>query len=583
MRESNLLNDTLIATHRLYDTAALETESPSKEQLEQELADARLLHRLSIELIQEDGTAGLFKKIVEAAVAIMRSQYASMQMLYPDPEHGGVGKLRLLASSNFSPEAEKFWEWVYRDTGSSCGAALRAQSRAIIPNFATDEYMQTAPTLPIFLGAGIFAAQSTPLYSRSGKLLGMISTHWNYPYTPPERHLRLLDILARQAADLIERTQTNESLRQSEERLRALTTATNDVIYRMSPDWKEMYHLDGRNFLSDTGKAITDWLQKYIHPKDQQHLTEAIHRAIETKSIFQLEHQVLKADGSLGWTFSRAIPIFNGEGSIVEWFGVASDITEKRSFVTELEHRVEARTKELQRSNEDLQQFAHVASHDLKEPVRKIKTFGLRLMNDLSNNIIDNIKGHTEKILESANRMSTMIEGVLTYSSLNVAEQKIETLNLNRIISDIQNDLEVVISQKAALISSGELPQIEGVQVLIYQLFYNLINNSLKFSKENEKPLITINADRTLIDGVKYVRISVKDNGIGFDPKHSTEIFQPFTRLNSKNKYDGTGLGLALAKKIVERHRGKIECTGRNNQGAVFIITLPVMQSCAAE
>src|SRR5579872_2250943 len=167
----------------------------SKAQLEKELADARLLHRLSIELIQEDGTAGLYKKIVEAAVAIMRSQYASMQILYPDS--GGIGKLRLLASSGFSPEAEKFWEWVYRHTGSSCGAALRAEKRVIIPDFETCEFMQSAPTLPVFLQAGIFAAQSTPLYSRSGKLLGMISTHWNYRHNPPQRLLDLLDILAR--------------------------------------------------------------------------------------------------------------------------------------------------------------------------------------------------------------------------------------------------------------------------------------------------------------------------------------------------------------------------------------------------
>src|ERR1700753_443055 len=121
-------------------TAVVDSKtSLNKEQLGAELADARLLHRLSVELIQEDGTAGLYKKIVEGAVAIMRSQYASMQMLYPEP--GTIGKLRLLASSGSSPEAEKFWEWVYRHTGSSCGAALRAEKRAIISNFETCEFM----------------------------------------------------------------------------------------------------------------------------------------------------------------------------------------------------------------------------------------------------------------------------------------------------------------------------------------------------------------------------------------------------------------------------------------------------------
>jgi signal transduction histidine kinase len=550
--------------------------SPSKEQLEAELADARLLHRLSIELIQEDGTAGLYKKIVEGAVAIMRSQYASMQMLFPDP--GNVGKLRLLASSGFSPEGEEFWKWVYRHTGSSCGAALRAQKRVIIPDFSTCEFMRGAPNLAVFLEAGIYAAQSTPLYSRAGKLLGMISTHWSFPHNPPQRHLDLLDILARQAADLIERTQTAEALRESEERLRALATATNDVIYRMSADWTEMYHLDGRSFLSDTHEPISNWLQKYILPEDQEYVTSAIQDAVRKKTVFQLEHRVVRADGSVGWTFSRAVPIINHDDEVVEWFGAASNITEKKSLLTRLKGLVDERTKELQRSNEDLQQFAHVASHDLKEPVRKIRTFGLRLKNELADNLNENSRLYTEKILESAMRMSTMIEGVLTYSSLDAIEEKFELLDLNTIVADIRDDLELPIQQKGATIQCDELPKIEGVRVLIYQLLYNLINNSLKFSKESVKPVIAIGGSSFSSDGKGYLKIVVTDNGIGFDPDYNASIFNTFTRLHSKSKIDGTGLGLSLSKKIVERHHGVIWAEGVKNVGATFTISLPLRQ-----
>jgi len=435
----------------------------TKAQLEADLADARLLHRLSIELIQEDGTTGLYKKIVEAAVKIMRSQYASMQMLYPDD--GAIGKLRLLASSGFSPEAEKFWEWVYRHTGSSCGAALRAQERVIIPDFTTCTFMQHAPTLPIFLGAGIYAAQSTPLYSRSGTLLGMISTHWSYPHQPSEQHLNLLDILARQAADLIERTQTAEALKQSEERL--------------------------------------------------------------------------------------------------------------KNLMLQLEEKVEERTKQLQRSNDDLQQFAHVASHDLKEPVRKIKTFGLRLKKELDTVGNEESKIYVEKVLESASRMNTMIEGVLTYASFDALDQKMEVVNLNTILADIQNDLEVLIQQKGAIIKYNTFPSLEGISVLVYQLFYNLINNSLKFSKQDVCPVIKIDLIATDKD---LVKIAVSDNGIGFDAEYNNKIFNTFTRLNSKQKYDGTGLGLSLVKKIVERHSGTIEASGVTNIGAIFTLTLPLKQ-----
>ncbi|HEY4061458.1 MAG TPA: ATP-binding protein [Puia sp.] len=554
--------------------------SLSKEQLEAELADARLLHKLSIELIQEDGIAGLYKKIVEAAVAIMRSQCATMQMLFPDP--GNIGKLQILASSGFTPEAEEYWKWVYSHTASSCGAVLRARRRVIIPDYSTCEFMQGTPTLPIFLEAGIYAAQSTPLYSRGGKLLGMISTHWTSPYNPPQRHLDLLDILARQAADLIERTQTAEALRESEERLRALAMATSDVIYRVSPDWTKMNHLDGRGFLTDTGKPDNDWLQKYIPPQDQQKVRSAIQNAIQTKSIFQLEHRVFKADGSIGWISSRAIPVTNHDGNIIEWFGAASNITGKKTLLTQLEGLVDERTKELQRSNEDLQQFAHVASHDLKEPVRKIRTFGLRLKNELSGTLNANSTLYTEKILESASRMTTMIEGVLTYSSLNAIDEKIELLDLNKILSDIRNDLEVPIQQKEAVIQYDELPKIEGIQVLIYQLFYNLVNNSLKFSKESEKPLITIHAATHSINGKAYSTIGVTDNGIGFDPGYNETIFNPFTRLHPKSRFDGTGLGLSLSKKIVQRHGGTIRAEGVKNAGATFTINLPLAINAAS-
>ncbi|HET6252932.1 MAG TPA: ATP-binding protein [Puia sp.] len=547
--------------------------SVSKEQLEAELADARLLHKLSIELIQEDGTAGLYKKIVEAAVAIMRSQFGTMQMLYPDG--GRIGKLRLLACSGFTPEAENYWEWVYQHTGSSCGEVLRTRRRVIISDFRTCEFMRNEPTLPIFLDGGIYAAQSTPLYSRTGKLLGMISTHWKHPHNPPQRHLDLLDILARQAADLIERTQTAEKLKESEQRLRALATATNDVIYRMNADWTEMHQLDGRNFLVDS-ETTTDWLRQYIPPEDQEQMMTVIRDAIRTKTMFQLEHRVFKADGSTGWIFSRAIPIVGEKGNIVEWFGAASDITEKRSLLTELEEMVAKRTSELKRSNEDLQQFAHVASHDLKEPVRKIRTYGILLKNELCNAPDGKPGLFTDKILESARRMSTMIEGVLTYSSLNATEQKIELLNINDILSDILNDLEILIQQKNAVVEYGELPKIEGIQVLMYQLFYNLINNSLKFSKETERPMITIGSS-TIVEGeTSYAKIVVADNGIGFDPEHNETIFNTFARLHSKSKFDGTGLGLSLSRKIVERHGGTIIASGRKNEGATFTITLPL-------
>ncbi|MEJ1241436.1 ATP-binding protein [Chryseolinea sp. T2] len=550
----------------------------TKEQLEIELADAALLQRLSIELIQEDGIAGLYKKIVEAAVAIMRSQFGTIQMLYPD-RVDPVGRLRLLASHGFTEDAQKYWEWVYSHSFSSCGEVLRTGKRVIIPDYASCEFMKNAPTLQIFLDGNVYAAQSTPLYSRTGKLLGMISTHWDHVHNPPERHLRLFDILARQAADLIERVNSAEALRQSEERMRALSIATNDIIYKMSPDWNEMYHLDGRNSLQNTGETITNWLEKYILPEDMDRVRNAINKALESNHEFHLEHRVFKADGSVGWVSSRAIPVRDHEGNLVEWYGAASDITEKKAFLEELENRVGLRTLELKRSNEDLQQFAHVASHDLKEPVRKIRTYGLLLQKELEALGEGREKSFLGKILESASRMSTMVDGVLTYSTMNATGKEVELMDLHDVMSDICNDLEILIQEKNASINCYELPKIEGSRVLIYQLFYNLINNSLKFSSLSGKPEIKITSSITGSGDAEYASIVVADNGIGFGAEQNENIFKAFTRLNPKTTYDGTGLGLSLARKIVERHHGSIEAQGQMDTGAIFTVNLPLKQN----
>lgn len=549
----------------------------SKTEIEEELTDARLLQKLSMELVQEEETAGLYQKIMDAAVVIMQSQYASMQVLHKGSD--GHDKLKLLACSGFSPEAEEYWQWVYHNTDSSCGAAYRAGKRVIIPNMAECEFMQGTITLPIYLDGGIFAAQSTPLYSRNGKLLGMISTHWDHPHSPTERDLSLLDILARQAADLIERNQTMDALRESEERLRALTIATSDVIYRMSADWGEMYHLDGHNFLNDTGKSISDWMQKYIIAEERERVTLAITQAIQAKKTFQFEHQVIQADGSTGWTFSRAIPILDKQGNIIEWFGAASNITARKQYESELESRVEYRTRELQRSNEDLQQFAHVASHDLKEPVRKIKTFSFRLQDALPDTIDPKARLYLGKILTSADRMSDMIEGVLKYSTLNASDRKFERVDLQKTLADIQGDLEILIQQKEATFNISKMTCIYGARVLIYQLFNNLINNSLKFIKEGVKPVITISGTTVFLDGIECAQIRISDNGIGFDPAYSKSIFDTFIRLNTRDEYEGTGLGLSLCRKIVELHNGTIEAHGDKNVGATLVVSLPLRQA----
>lgn len=151
-----------------------------------------------------------------------------------------------------------------------------------------------------------------------------------------------------------------------------------------------------------------------------------------------------------------------------------------------------------------------------------------------------------------------------------------EKINLNQIIENIKTDLELVIEEKKAILILDKVPEIEGATILLHQLFYNLIHNALKFSKPDDPPRVTISGKATIIDGIEYAKISIKDNGIGFEPAYSQKIFDAFKRLHSKDEFEGTGLGLALCKRIVERHQGNIAAFGNKVDGAEFIVELPV-------
>jgi PAS domain S-box-containing protein len=280
-------------------------------------------------------------------------------------------------------------------------------------------------------------------------------------------------------------------------------------------------------------------------------------------------------------------PIQEPDGPVTGVNVMATDITEQviarkkiedserqyRELSQQLESIVEERTVELRRSNEDLQQFAHVASHDLKEPVRKMKTFINRLEDEFSGSLPEQGKTYLNKMRMASTRMYDMIDGVLKYSSVNEGEQEIAPVDLNEVLTSIESDLEMLLQQKQAVIEITNLPVIDGARILLYQLFYNLINNALKFSKEKPRIKVSCNVKGSGLGQV--VEITVHDNGIGFSQIYAEKIFNAFSRLHSKDRYEGTGLGLALCKKIAERHHGTIRAIGIENEGSDFIVTLP--------
>ncbi len=314
------------------------------------------------------------------------------------------------------------------------------------------------------------------------------------------------------------------------------------------------------------------------HPDDIQKREKHLEDAMTTGS-FSYELRFIHQKGTKGWIKVKGTVAFDENGKPHKLIGVIQDITEQKAYSESMARQVLERTIELQRSNQDLLQFAHVTSHDLKEPIRKIRTFSNRFQDEFGADIPEKGKIYLEKINQASSRMFSMIDGVLAYSTLNASENPIEKIDLNEVIKEIQSDLEVAIQRHKATFLIKKLPVVEGAYILMYQLFYNLIGNSLKFSRENTSVEINVSASLVKKENVDFSEIIISDNGIGFDNQFCEKIFGTFSRLHSKDLYEGTGLGLALCRRIVERHHGYIHANGEINKGAAFTILLPLKQT----
>lgn len=283
------------------------------------------------------------------------------------------------------------------------------------------------------------------------------------------------------------------------------------------------------------------------------------------------------------------------EEVVIKWVGMFTDIHEQKIANQLLEQRVKERTKELQQinhelevTNHELQQFAYVASHDLKEPLRKIQVFSHLITSKfLSDN--PEAKDYMHRIIRSSNRMSNLITDVLNYSKLSI-ENAFRPINLNQVLDEIMGDMELLIKEKNANISIDPLPRIEVIEPQIRQIFQNILSNALKFSKKDTPLHLSIRGisveslefDANEDQNGAYVKLVFADNGIGFSEEYKEKIFAIFQRLHSKEVYEGTGIGLAIVKKITENHKGRVYVKSEEGVGSTFFIFLPKVQESNA-
>ncbi|SPF41654.1 putative PAS/PAC sensor signal transduction histidine kinase [Syntrophobacter sp. SbD1] len=439
---------------------------------------------------------------------------------------------------------------------------------------------------------------------RSGQVVAVLGIG-NKPEDYTQEDIEAASYLADIAWEITQRKRVEEELRENQSRLDLALRSAHMGVWRWDIVENRRWYDDRVCHLLDINPAefsgTADEVFKAIHPDDRLAVSEALTRAVEHNGRYEAEYRVVHLGGGIHHIAARGRVVRDDNGRPVRVNGIAWDITsrkmmeqELRKSSDELELRVQERTAELRISNEtlrehaaklerlteELQEFAFVASHDLREPLRKIQTFGRMLSGKFEEELSDVGQDYLARMIGSASRMSDLLDSLLNYSRIASLQSQFGPVSLTEVAQHAAGDLELAVTKAEASVEIGELPAIEVDPSQIRQLFQNLIANSIRYRKDTEKPLVKVYGHTN----AGICKIFVEDNGIGFEEQYLDRIFKPFQQLNKKSsKYGGTGMGLAICRKIVERHGGSITARSTPGEGATFIIELPVRHTNKAE
>jgi len=513
------------------------------------------LHQLSTRLVQAGELSVLLGEIIATALDLTGADKGNIQLLQN-------GMLRIIEHRGFDTAFLDYFNNV--EPGKAvCGMALEQKGRVIVESVAGSPIFAGTPALDVLLAAGVRAVQSTPLFSLSGRLLGMFSTHYSMPQVPPERDLRILDILARQAADLIERKMAEQTRRQAQETLNLSLKAGRAGTFdwdaqkdrnRWSDQLLELYGIRREEF----GESTRDW-QAALFPEDRERAIAAMERSLESGE-FEVDFRIVRRDnGQVRWMHGAG-QVFFEDGKPARMVGINVDITDQKRA-----------DEELRRLNRDLEQFAYSVSHDLQEPLRSVQIYSEMLAAAGSEKLEGKALDALNFVRTGAARLEQLLRDLLVYTQASRFETSAEPTDAGECLAAAVQNLAGTISESGAKIDAGALPTVRVHATQLRQVFQNVVGNAIKYGKPGVPPAVRVRAERQN----EQWRFAVADNGIGIDPEYHQRIFGLFKRLHTQHEYNGTGIGLALCRRIVEHYHGRIWVESRPGEGSTFYFTLP--------
>ncbi|GAB3020713.1 hypothetical protein GCM10027284_45110 [Cyclobacterium sediminis] len=380
--------------------------------------------------------------------------------------------------------------------------------------------------------------------------------------------------------DITQEKLISEKIQLSNERFEKIAEATNDAIWDYDVENNEVFR--GVGFKNLFGYGLKDIstdiaaLQKLIHPEDRERIRVKFKEFLNSDTLTNWfeEYRLLCKEGHYAFVIDRAIFIRNKYKKVTRVVGAITDITYRKEYEESLQAMNEQMAQhaiELERSNKELEQFAYVASHDLQEPLRMVSNFMGLLERKYQDKLDDKAHQYIGFAVDGAMRMRQIILDLLEFSRIGKHEDKLKILNIEEIVNEVCVLQKKRIRESEAIVKCNTLPRILSYKTPIFQVFYNLIGNALKYRNEKEKPVIEIKCEEKVV----FWQFSVVDNGIGIDPTHHDTIFTIFKRLHGKGKYEGTGMGLAIVRKIIDNLGGEVWVESKKDEGSKFYFTIP--------